>query len=64
MQPSTKYRKKPVVIEARLFTEETKDQVFAWIECTRIPTWHEGKQALTYQVDSGDYDYSMEVSAT
>jgi hypothetical protein len=27
------YRKKPVVIEAMQFTNETKDQVFNWVTC-------------------------------
>ena len=30
-----KYRKKPVVIEAMQFTDDTKNQVFNWISCTR-----------------------------
>ena len=50
-----KYRKKPVVIEARLFTEETKDQVFAWIDCTRIPTWDDqDRPAILIQTLEGD----------
>ncbi len=27
-----KFRKKPVVIDAMQFTEETKDQVYCWVE--------------------------------
>lgn len=30
-----KFVKKPVEIEAMQFTDETKDQVFNWITCTR-----------------------------
>lgn len=29
------YRKKPIVIEAMQFTNETKDQVFNWVTCNR-----------------------------
>jgi hypothetical protein len=30
-----KFRKRPVVVEAMRFTNETKDQLFNWISCTR-----------------------------
>lgn len=33
------YRKKPVVIEAIQFTDETKDQVFNWISCSHYACW-------------------------
>jgi hypothetical protein len=32
-----KYRKKPVVIEAMQFTNETKDRVFGFVRCNRDP---------------------------
>ena len=34
-----KYRKKPVVIEAMQFTNETKDQVLNFITCSAHPSW-------------------------
>lgn len=50
-----KYRKKPVVIEARQFTEDEKDRVFGWIGCNRIPSWDDdGKPAITIQTLEGD----------
>ena len=35
----TYFRKKPVVIEAQQFTEESKNQVWTGISCTRQPDW-------------------------
>jgi hypothetical protein len=50
-----KYRKKPVVIEAMQLTEENKDRVFGWIDCTRIPTWDkEGRPAIVIGTIEGD----------
>ncbi len=36
-----KYRKKPVVIEAMQFTNESKDRVFNWVTCTVSPAFDE-----------------------
>jgi len=50
-----KYRKKPVVIEAMEFTDETKDQVRAWLTCTCYAEWNEdGKPILKIQTLEGD----------
>lgn len=50
-----KFRKKPVVIEAMQFTAETKNQVFNWISCNRVPTWNAaGEPTITIQTLEGD----------
>lgn len=43
-----RYRKRPVEIEARQFTEETKDQVLHWVGATRASAVHndDGSPAL------------------
>jgi len=49
-----KYRKKPVVIEAMQFTEETKNQVFHWITCATAPVWDsQDRPALKIQTLEG-----------
>lgn len=50
-----KFRKKPVVIEAMQFTEETKNQVFNWVSCTREVAWDAlGKPAMLIATLEGD----------
>lgn len=50
-----KYRKKPVVIEAYQFTDETKDQVANWVTCNCYPDWNaEGKPILVIGTLEGD----------
>ena len=50
-----KFRKKPVVIEAMQFTDETKDQVFNFVTCTCYPAWDgNGNPALSIQTLEGD----------
>jgi hypothetical protein len=50
-----KYRKKPVVIEAMEFTEESKDRVFNWISCTREADHNEkGEPIIKIQTLEGD----------
>lgn len=50
-----KYRKKPVVIDAWQFTEETKDQVFNNVTCNRYPDFTpDGKPALRIQTLEGE----------
>jgi hypothetical protein len=49
-----KFRKKPVVIEAMLFTNEDKDRVFSWITCTRFPDFENGIPTLKIQTLEGD----------
>ena len=51
----TAYRKKPVVIEAVQFTEETKDQVFNFVTCNRCAAQdRNGDSALMIQTLEGD----------
>jgi hypothetical protein len=54
MKTPLRFRKKPVVIEAMQLTEENKDQVFNWISCTRIPTWVDGKPAISIHTSEGN----------
>lgn len=56
----SKFRKKPVVIEAMQFTDESKNQVFNWITCTRYPSWDaNGDPTLTIQTLEGDMIASL-----
>ena len=49
-----RFRKKPVVIEAMQFNEDTKNQVFNWITCC-YPAWDaNGNPALKIQTLEGD----------
>ena len=58
-----KYRKKPVVIEALQFTEETKNQVFNWVSGMKTADFDEaGKPTLRIGTLEGEmtaslYDY-------
>ncbi len=38
-----KYRKKPVVIEAEKFTNETKDRVLRWVGASAYASYENGK---------------------
>ncbi len=49
-----KYRKRPVIVEAMLFTDENKDQVFNWITCTKSPSFVKGEPTLTIQTLEGN----------
>jgi hypothetical protein len=50
-----KFLKKPVIIEAEQFTDETKDRVFNWITCTCQPSRDsEGDPILIIQTLEGD----------
>jgi len=53
-----KYRKKPVAIEARQFTEESKDKVYNWaseIQQNIQPSWDkEGKPCLLIPTLEGE----------
>ena len=50
-----KFRKKPVVIDAWQFTEETKDQVFNQVTCNCYADWDEnGKPVLRIQTLEGE----------
>lgn len=49
-----KYRKKPVVIEAMQFTEESKNRVFNWVNGNKAPDWDdEGNPCLKIQTLEG-----------
>ncbi len=41
-----KFRKKPVVIEAMQFTEESKNRCFNWVTCSTASTYKDGKPVL------------------
>ena len=49
-----KYRKKPVVIEAMQFTEETKDQVFNFVRCNSVAEFKNREPVLRIQTLEGD----------
>lgn len=48
-----KYRKKPVVVEAMEFTDETKNQVHSFVTCTTSPDWEDGEPVLKIQTLEG-----------
>jgi hypothetical protein len=48
-----KYRKKPVVIEAMQFTDETKDMVFNFVSCNKQADFEAGKPILKIQTLEG-----------
>ena|SRR5689334_1584414 len=51
-----RFRKKPVVIEAMQFTEESKNRVFHWITCSCAPRVDEdGKPTLLIATLEGDH---------
>ncbi len=50
-----KYRKKPVVVEAMEFTEESKDRVFSFVECNKYAAHDDnGAPLLKMQTLEGD----------
>ena len=56
----SKFRKKPVVVEAMQFTEKTKDQVFNWITGNRYPRFDEkGKPTLIIETLEGNHTASL-----
>ncbi len=55
-----KYRKRPVVIEAMQFTDETKDQVFNFVRCNCYADWDaNGNPALRIQTLEGEMTASL-----
>lgn len=55
-----KFRKKPVIVEAMQFTDETKNQVFNWITCSCYPTFDDaGNPTLKIQTLEGDMIASL-----
>lgn len=49
----TQYRKKPVVIEAMQFTDETKDQCNNFVRCNTYADFEDGKPVLRIQTSEG-----------
>ena len=54
-----KFRKRPVVIEAMQFTEETKDRCHAWVTCTTAADFVEGKPVLRINTLEGAMTASL-----
>jgi hypothetical protein len=55
-----KYRKKPVVIEAIQFTDETKDQCFNFVRCNHYAEFgKDGSPVLRIQTLEGDMTASI-----
>jgi hypothetical protein len=48
-----KYVKRPVVIEAMQFTDETKDMVFNWVSCNVSADFENGAPILKIQTLEG-----------
>ena len=56
----TKFRKRPVVIEAMLFTDETKDQCFNFVRCNHYASFtNDGEPTLVIQTLEGDMTVSL-----
>jgi len=48
-----KYRKKPVVIEAMQFTEDTKDRCLHFVTCNTAADFEDGKPVMRIQTLEG-----------
>ena len=48
-----KFRKKPVVIEAMQFTDESKDRVFHFVRCNTAADFEDGRPVLKIQTLEG-----------
>ena len=58
------FRKKPVVIEAMPFTEETKNFVFHWITCNRYASWQDdgsGQTKPTIIIETLEGDHTAQL---
>ena len=53
------YRKKPVVIEAMEFTNDSKDQVYNFISCNRYADYEGDNPALRIQTLEGEITASL-----
>jgi len=49
-----KLRKKPMIVDAMQFTEETKSQVFNFVRCNATVDFEDGKPILKIQTIHGD----------
>lgn len=50
-----KFRKRPVVIEAKQFTDESKDRVFSWVKPTAYPSFDvNGNPTIRIETLEGD----------
>jgi enamine deaminase RidA (YjgF/YER057c/UK114 family) len=57
---TAKFRKKPVIVEAMQFTEDSKDRVLTWITCTAEPIVDsDGKPCLLIGTLEGDMKASI-----
>ncbi len=55
-----KYRKKPIVVDAMQFTEESKNRVFNFVTCTRYASFNEfNEPTLVIQTLEGDMTVSL-----
>lgn len=58
-----KFRKKPVVIEAQIFTDENKDRVYTWAKSIQGNVYHgwdkEGKPILIIPTLEGEMECSL-----
>ena len=54
-----KFRKKPVVIEAMQFTENSKNQVFSWVTCSCYADFSDDKPVLVISTLEGDMTVSL-----
>ena len=48
-----KARKKPVVVEAMVFTYKTNNLVYNFVRCNTSPGWEDGKPVLKIQTLEG-----------
>lgn len=55
----TQFRKRPIVIEALQFTEQTKDQVFSFVTCDCYADFVDGKPVLKIETLEGEMTASL-----
>ncbi|MCM3223345.1 hypothetical protein M3644_26705 [Bacillus cereus] len=48
------YKKKPVVVEAKKFTDTNKDRIYNWVTCSREAIFIDGKPALEIRTPKGN----------
>jgi len=57
-----KFLKKPIIIEAKIFTEENKDQVYSWateIQMNVYHSWQDEKPCLKIPTPEGEMTCSL-----
>ena len=60
MASAGKFRKKPVVIEAMQFTEESKNRVFNWVSCNHYADWN-AKDQSTLRIETLEGNMTAEI---